>query len=270
MIAGDYAFYDKTMFALMILAAWDIIVAVCKKGKFSPEQIAVLERMGEDAAFPLYNFFGDLVMFFGTLPSGHPLTVIINSLANCLYMRYCYACLSPDGTAKDFKKNVSLMTYGDDNIMGVSKDCNWFNHTSIMNVLASIGITYTMADKNQPSIPYIHIDDCTFLKRSWRWDEDLGYYTAPLPEDSIIKSLMIGVQNRTNDPKYQAVVLIGDALFKYFDFGKEVFHAKTTMLRSLVHECNLGVYVEPHTFRSWEEIAESFVSKAKFADECFH
>jgi len=265
MAAGDYAFYDKSMFSLMILAAFDIIIAVCSKGKFSLDDLKILHGIAEDAAFPWYNFFGDLVEFLGTLPSGHPLTVILNSLANSLYMRYCYASVSPNGSAKDFKKYVSLMTYGDDNIMGISPECPWFNHTVIQNVLASVGITYTMADKEEVSRPYIHIDECTFLKRSWRWDPDLQDFTAPLPEDSIIKMLMIGVESKSITRKEAAITVIGDAVRAYFHFGREVFEVKKRMLRQLVEECELGLYVEEHTFPTWAELADSFDRKREGA-----
>jgi len=256
--AGDYAFYDKSMFSLMIQAAFDIIIAVCEAAGYSEEELRVLYGIKMDAAFPLYNFFGDLIEFLGTLPSGHPLTVVLNSLANCLYMRYCYASVSPSGTADDFKKHVALMTYGDDNIMGISTEAPWFNHTAIQNTLASIGITYTMADKEQESIPYIHIDDCTFLKRSWRWDADLCEYVGPLPEDSIAKSLMIGVESKSETRQNVAISNIANAMREYFLFGRELFEERKRMLEDIVMECNLQHYVVDSTFPSWEQLVEAF------------
>jgi len=78
--------------------------------------------IGYDTAFPVVNVNGDLVEFFGTNPSGHPLTVIVNSIVNSLYMRYAYCLINPQGkNCRHFKKNVNLMTYGDDNAMGVSR-----------------------------------------------------------------------------------------------------------------------------------------------------
>ena len=178
-------------------------------------------------------------------------------------MRYCYACLSPDGTAKDFKKNVSLMTYGDDNIMGVSKDCNWFNHTSIMNVLASIGITYTMADKNQPSIPYIHIDECTFLKRSWRWEEELQSYVCPLEEQSIHKSLTTWVPSKTIDKYNQMVAVISSANSEYFFYGKEVFNKHHAFFKRILQQQPYCAYVSTSTLPDWDALCQRFREASK-------
>jgi sulfate adenylyltransferase subunit 1 (EFTu-like GTPase family) len=69
-------------------------------------------------------------------------------------MRYCFIVLSEDKQCTSFKKSVSLMTYGDDNVMGVCKSIPWFNHTAIVEVLKSIGVEYTMADKESKSVPY--------------------------------------------------------------------------------------------------------------------
>lgn len=260
-VEGDFKHFDKTMFSLMILSAFDIIRAICAHGNFTPEELHAQACAGEDVAFAHYDFFGDLVMFFGSNPSGHPLTVLINGLANCLYMRYCFAVLSPDKSAKDFKDKVHLMTYGDDNIMGVSPECPWFNHTSIAAVLAGVGITYTMADKEAKSVPYVHMDTCSFLKRGWRWDVDLGAYCAPLEETSIIRSLMTVVESKTITPEAQAVETLASAQHEYFHYGREKFEEMTRLLKEVAVESGLENYLTDKTFRSWEEYRDLFWKK---------
>jgi hypothetical protein len=260
MVAGDYAAFDKSMPSTIILAAFDIIRRLCKQAGYSEAELRVVQGIAEDTAFPLVDLNGDLIEFYGSNPSGHPLTVIINGLANALYMRYCYAKLSPNGSAKDFKKHVALMTYGDDNIMGVSKDASFFNHTTIQMVLADAGITYTMADKETESIPYIHLKDCSFLKRTWRWDEDVKAYLAPLEEDSILKSLTIGVQSKTLSPEAQAVAVISSAICEYFFYGKKVFEEKRQMFKDIIAENKLEFYVTDTTLPMWEELNDRFQS----------
>jgi len=146
-IAGDYGKFDKRMIADFILAAFQIIAKVYEAAGFTPEEVREILCIGEDVAFPVVNLNGDLLEFFGTNPSGHPLTVVINSIVNSLYMRYCYTLLNPERTCATFKLNVHLFTYGDDNIMGASLSAPWFNHTNIQRILAGIGVDYTMADK---------------------------------------------------------------------------------------------------------------------------
>jgi hypothetical protein len=100
MVAGDYAAFDKSMPSTIILAAFDIIRRLCKQAGYSESDLKVVQGIAEDTAFPLVDLNGDLIEFYGSNPSGHPLTVIVNGLANALYMRYCYAKLSPEGNAK--------------------------------------------------------------------------------------------------------------------------------------------------------------------------
>lgn len=260
MVAGDYGAFDKTMPPTVILAAFDILKAMCKKAGYSQDDLNVVQGIAEDTAFPLVDFNGDLIEFFGSNPSGHPLTVIINSLANSLYMRYCYAILSNERTCKNFKRDVSLMTYGDDNVMGVSPSAEFFNHTAIQKVLADVGIRYTMADKESASVPYIPISDVSFLKRTFRWDNFLGVHLSPLEEASIIKSLTMIVQSKTITPEYQAVCVMSAACNEYFFYGEKVFERKRRMLLEIIRENGLEAYVERSTFPTYQQLVERFRS----------
>lgn len=259
-IAGDYGAYDKVMSPGIILAAYRVIYKICEKAGYSEKELRVLQGIAEDTAFPLMNMNGDLIEFYGSNPSGHPLTVIINCIAGSLYMRYCYAVLNPDGVScKNFKKHVKLMTYGDDNIMGVSKDISWFNHTSIMNALASVNITYTMADKEAESIPFINIEEASFLKRSWRYDEESKLYMCPLEEKSISKMLTIGVATK-EPPKKQALEIITAAISEYFFYGREKFENRRQFLISVAEKCKLLDYETENSFPSWEMLMRRFTS----------
>jgi hypothetical protein len=260
MVAGDYAKFDKRMSSLMIMASFDIIISICKAAGYSQEELQVVHGLAVDTAYPTVDFNGDLIEFYGSNPSGHPLTVIINGLANSLYMRYCYHILNPDNETKTFKQNVALMTYGDDNVMGVHPRVPFFNHTAIQNTLQKIDIKYTMADKEAESIPYIHIDNVSFLKRTWRYDRDIGFYVCPLEHDSIEKMLLINVQSRTITPEAQAIAVISTALREYFWYGKHVFNEKTHLMVELVSTCDLHIYVQESTFPTWEKLRDEFLA----------
>ena len=112
MVAGDYGKFDKRMISDFILASFEVIVGVYRAAGYNDEECRTIMCIGYDIAFPVCNMHGDLVEFFGSNPSGHPLTVIINSIANSLYMRYCYTVLNPKHTSCTFKQDVALMTYG--------------------------------------------------------------------------------------------------------------------------------------------------------------
>lgn len=262
-VAGDYSKFDKRMIARFVLAAFDVIIAVYRKAGFDDNELLQLQCIAEDTAFPLVNVNGDVVEFFGTNPSGHPLTVIINSIVNSLYMRYAYILANPEQECVTFRENVSLFTYGDDNIMGVSPACEWFNHTAIQSKLATIGVQYTMADKEADSVPFIHIDTCQFLKRSWRLDEDVGAYLCPLELESIHKMLTVWVPSGTLSPEAQMIDVISSANSEFFFYGREEFEKHHAFFKKMLALSPYCHYVREGTLPGWESLKQRFWKASK-------
>jgi hypothetical protein len=109
------------------------------------------------------------------IPSGFPLTVIINSIFNEILVRYCYkhimAVAKPEEPCLQnmFDKYIRLAVYGDDNLISVSPAISSiFNGSSIKEAMASFGVTITDGvDKLLPSIAFRPIQECDFLKRKF-------------------------------------------------------------------------------------------------------
>lgn len=259
MVAGDFSKYDKRMAALWILAAFEVISTVLRHAGRSDEDIAIVNGISRDIAFPLCDFNGDLVQFWGSNPSGHPLTVVINCIVNSLYMRYSWIENGYD--LADFKKKVALITYGDDNTMGISRDAPLFNHTSIQARLSEIGVVYTMADKDSASVPYIHIDDISFLKRGWRFEPEVNSYVAPLEEDSIFKMLTKGIPSSEVCPEMHGVNLLHNALKEYWYYGREIFNEKRKMFQEVIEECALQDYADI-PFATFDEIRNEYINNS--------
>lgn len=258
-VAGDYKAFDKRMSPVFILAAFDILHDLCElSGNYSDEDLRAIRGIAEDTAFPLVDFNGDLVQFYGSNPSGHPLTVIINSLVNSLYMRYAYRILNPRCEVSSFRSNVSLMTYGDDNIMSVSENAPWYNHTSVALAFKTMGIVYTMPDKEAESVPYIDISQASFLKRSWRMDADIGAFLAPLDHDSIEKMLMVWTRSKQISQEEQALAVITTAAREYFYYGHEVYSQKLSLLSDLLVKLDICDWILPDTFLTFEQLRKQF------------
>lgn len=260
MIAGDYGKFDKRMVAQFILAAFEVIANVLKQAGFNADERAIIECIAYDVAFPVVSIKGEILEFFGSNPSGQPLTVVINSLVNSLYMRYAYCGVRDDGRddCDDFKDNVALMTYGDDNAMGVSHAAPWFNHTAIQKELATIGVEYTMADKQAESVPFISIDEVSFLKRKWRWEPTLNAFAAPLEEESLLKSLTVWVPSRTVDKYAQMVAVISAANSEYFFHGRELFDERRSFFQRVLAEQPYSLYVGDSTLPDWDTLDKRF------------
>lgn len=263
MIAGDYAKFDKRMPANVILAAFDILIDICKRGGYSDDDLKVVRGIAYDTAFPTIDFHGDLIEFFGSNPSGHALTVIINDLANSLYMRYTFIALQPPGPKYRFKDVVKLLTYGDDNAMGVREGAPWFNHTAIQGVLGAAGIGYTMAEKEAVSVPYIPMSEVSFLKRVWRWEPAVRAHVAPLALDSMEKMLMVCVEKKNISPEHHAIQVVGTAVREYFFHGREVFEKMSAALHEAVWAAQLDLFVEDNTFPSWDQLVLDFEERSK-------
>lgn len=267
-VAGDYGKYDKHMTSDFILEAFKFIARIFERAGHSKKVLQTIMGIGTDTAFPLCNINADLIEFYGTNPSGHPLTVIVNSIVNSLYMRYVYKTLNPLNECTSFKKNVHLFTYGDDNIMGVARGADWFNHTAIQAALAKIGVEYTMAEKEAGSVPFISIDECQFLKRKWRFEPEVDAYLCPLDEASIIKSLTVWLPSSSIDEYKQMVAVMSSACCEYFFYGRETFERHRTFFLSLTAEFPYSVYVIESTFPTWAELVDRFHRASEPAEVC--
>lgn len=279
-VAGDYSKFDKRMSAMLILLAFEILIDLCKiSGNYTDDDVKILWGIAYDTAFPNVDFNGDLVEFYGSNPSGHPLTVIINGLVNSLYVRYCYLNLNPNKDLSNFKDLVKLMTYGDDNIMGISPTIPWFNHTAISRFLGSVDIGYTMADKEAESVPYINIKDATFLKRGWRFDDDVGGWLCPLDHESIEKSLMVCVRSKSLWAGEQNVEIVSSAMREYFFYGRDIYEQKKILFLNMLNNVNcshcnpvlgehkIAFHIKESTFPEWRSFYDKFHSYALIADD---
>jgi hypothetical protein len=259
LIAGDFKAFDKKMSCALMQEAFRVIMEVSKaSGNFDDDDLRVLQGIAWDTSFPLVDFNGDLVRFYGSNPSGHPLTVIINGLCNSLYMRYCYYLLNPKEEVESFRENVALMTYGDDNAMNVSPRIDFYTHTAIQSEFAKLGITYTMADKEAQSVPFISMEDCSFLKRKWRFNTTTCAFDAPLDEESIEKSLTVWVRSKNVLPQEQAVDIVSSALREYFFYGREKFEEKRNLFQQMLHDLDLTLYMKESTLPTYDSLIEKW------------
>ena len=172
----------------------------------------------------------------GSNPSGHPLTVVINSVVNSLYLRYCWYAIAKEKRwwkTPLFGDKVSAMTYGDDNIMTVAEGYDDFNHTAIADQLAKVSIKYTMADKDAESVPFISLSEASFLKHYAVWDEELNLYRSPIENDSIAKMLHTHLKSKILSMEQSSAEAIQNAALKYFEFGREVYTLRKSQLEEV-------------------------------------
>jgi hypothetical protein len=248
-IAGDYAKFDGRMSPQFMLAAFKLMIKLAEKsGNYDTEDLFIMRGIATEISYPTYDYFGTLVQFMGSNPSGHPLTVVVNSFVNSLYLRYCwYAIAKEKGWWKVplFNTKVSAMTYGDDNIMTVAKGYDEYNHTAIADQLAKVSIKYTMADKDAESVPFINLSDASFLKHFAVWDDELGLYRSPVEEDSIAKMLHTHLKSKILSMEQSSAEAVQNVALKYFEFGREVYTERVAQLEQVARDSGIQGYVGP-------------------------
>lgn len=260
-IAGDYKSFDKMMTPQEIESVFNILLSIMAAHGWSEEDLLIARGLSVDVIYPLSNCFGTLVEFFGSNPSGGPLTTPINSINNIqklmmatMYLEDVYGIRQVD--YDNFMDSaLSLLTYGDDNIM--SSRFNWLTHTSISRAFSEMGIQYTMADKRSESIPFIDIQEADFLKRRFIvGTHGSNTVAAPLDRKSIIKSLTVCVKSRAIAFETQNAAIIDSANREFFQYGKVVFEAEREFLLFLLRKHGLEAHLPTGKLATYEEIYE--------------
>jgi len=260
--AGDYQAFDKTMCPAIVLEAFRVLLALAKRAGYNDEELLIMNAMSYDIAFPVVNLDGDIVMVYGMNPSGHPLTVTINCIVNCLLLRMAFIYYNPDLNFKDY---VHLATYGDDNIFGVRDGCD-FNHTLLSDFLAKQGIIYTMADKETVSVPFIHISEGTFLKRSFVFSEPHDCIVGPLDIASIHRSLLHVIPSKAQCKAEQLVAQMNTNLLHLSLHSQDLFDYWRDFFVRMITKYELSPFLGKHGLFTWEYLLSRF-KKDCLADE---
>jgi len=248
-IAGDYQAFDGKMSPEFILLSFKAMIQLAERsGKYDSDDLMIMKGIATEIAYPTYDYFGTILQFYGSNPSGHPLTVVVNSVVNSLYMRYTYYAIARDKRwwrVPQFNNVVSMMTYGDDNIMTVKKGYDDFNHTAIAAEYDKVGIVYTMAEKEAKSVPFINLKDASFLKHFAVWDEELKLYRSPVEETSIAKMLHAHLESDVLSMEQSSAEAISNVALKYFECGRDVYTKKVAQLEQVAQESGIKFYMEP-------------------------
>jgi hypothetical protein len=221
-VAGDFSGFDKTQIAEFLWAVLGVINIWYDDGKINSRIRTVL---WSDVVNSIHLFEGSFLQWIKSLPSGHPLTVIINSIIHEMYVQYGYVLLHPQGLhgLQFFRDFVEIQTYGDDGVYSISDVIvPWFNQITLTQALATIGLTYTDELKSETLVPYRKLSEVTFLKRGFRYEKLLGRYVAPLSLDTILE--MPYWTKEGPAPQEITEDNVNTALMELSLHGEEVFH----------------------------------------------
>lgn len=148
----------------------------------------IRSRLWAEITNPKVFFEGELYEWFSSMPSGNPMTAIVNTMTNQIYFRMSWQFAGLDW--KVFNANVYVIVIGDDNVFCVSIEYRpYFNELLLPDLMDMCGMIYTTELKAAATVPFRKLTEVEFMKRSFRFDRSLGRWVAPLREESIIETL---------------------------------------------------------------------------------
>jgi len=264
---GDYSKYDKEMMAFVIMAIFDGIIdfQMANCSEFTPDDKLVMRGVAYDIAFAFVNFNGDLVSFLRNNPSGHLLTVIINSICGSVYLRFgfMHATKRPVSQFRDYVRPV---TYGDDVVVAVHPVIKHeFNFTTYQTALAEFGMKFTPASKTGESYFFRARDELDFLKRSFAQHEDLKRFVAPLAMKSIYKSLVTGVSSNSITAEKQIIQVMSSAWRETYMHGRVIFNEFAALVQRVIRYHHLEMYVGKNDFPSYETLTRYYLGDGSTA-----
>lgn len=181
-IAGDFSSFDGSEQPDLHHILFDVIAKwyAWDEDHNIARKILFLDLTNSIHLGGLKNNRKTLYMWLKCLPSGHPLTCIINTMYNMVAFRWCFIKLCP---GLNFEEHVRAAYFGDDNLHGISDDvCQMFNQMTITQQMKVLGLTYTNSQKGDSTEAYTSFEEVDILKRKFRLEKigDRKFYVAPL------------------------------------------------------------------------------------------
>lgn len=142
----------------------------------------------------------DVLMWAKSLPSGHPLTSIINSIYNLTIFHMAWNRLCPHALRGMFYQYCYIIVLGDDNLQNIAASVvPWWNQTTITQAMAGLHMKYTDEGKLGGVVPLTRpLQDCSFCKRTFR--NTPFFVVGPIELDSILWAPYV-VRQSAVDPR---------------------------------------------------------------------
>jgi hypothetical protein len=213
-LAGDFSGFDKSQIPQIL---WSLVDRINEWYDDGPEN-AQIRRVLWLEVVNSRHVGGDgsksdvLYAWHKSLPSGHPLTTVINSFYNLTALACCWYEWAnkhmPFDIWRSYRFHVKCIVYGDDNLISVSDTVRLFaepfDQRAVTKYMALIGLDYTSEKKDGSEFSYRPITEVEFLKRSFN-PVTCGKttYLPTLRLESVIKSVLwtrnkLGVEDINN------------------------------------------------------------------------
>lgn len=232
-VAGDFGNFDGTLLLQIIDQIGLMINDWYDDG---PKNRQIRSILWKELSNSIHIEEDNLYFWTHGHPSGHPLTAILNSVYNSVVCRIVFIMCAREAnltmTMKDFRSNVSMISYGDDNVLNISPNViSFFNQNTMSEMFSKIGMEYTDELKNSSvlTVPFRFLDDISFLKRKFRYDSDRKCYTAPL-EYGVCMEMINWIRGEL-DPVEACIVNCQTSAMELSLHGQDIFEQSVSLIK---------------------------------------
>lgn len=259
----DFEKWDKRMLSAFQQKLNEVILSRCQ---FNDRDFKIAEFLLNSVFMTPCVVVDETYITTHSLASGGGLTAEYNSWIHKMYTAYCFCNLyfeqfSKVPTLYDYINNVENVAYGDDGLNGVSDGVkSWFNGISVSREMAKIGLAATNEVKGAFDYETRGIEECSFLKRQFRFHYGLGRIVAPLDLKSVKSTLNFVKDDFRNEELTRT---------KLQNFQREIFLHESQysdLLDQAVSYCKLVDF--PFTPLTQEYLSKLYTSGC-FADLLF-
>lgn len=244
-VAGDFEGFDASQHQRLLEACLEVLIELSRRFLGATEEDILIMRVLGVSLVNSVHIMEDLVYeWTHSLPSGHYLTAIINSIFVNIAFGCCFCLYKKKNSykiARSFWSKCGICAYGDDHLVSIPLSEENFNQFTIPKFMAKLGLSYTLEDKeSQVLTEFRSITEVTYLKRSFLFDKELNRYICPLNLNTVLEFPMWN--HRCPDPIAQTIVELEKCLEELSLHTEEVWNQNVEKLIQCGRE--LGYYTD--------------------------
>jgi hypothetical protein len=249
---GDFTHLDASESVQFLTAALSVM-----DGWYGDDHGRVREVLFEDVKNSLHVQGSTTYEWLQSNPSGQFSTSVVNTIIVHILFRAVWVEVHGGNvdSLSSFDDHVYVCVVGDDNITNVSDEkAPLFNQVSFAEVASRYGFKYTPASKNGVYVPTTTLEECTFLKRKFRYCHVAQRTVAPLELSVILE--MPYWRKKGASPVTTTLQILETSYMELALHGKEVFDLWFPRMRSAAQR-TFGVLSEKASWKDYLTVATS-------------
>lgn len=213
---GDYESFDTGIPFDIAWASASVEHNVLKHFGYNALALTIVRGILSDMLFPFVEMCKDLFMVPGLQPSGKYGTAEQNCIRNVMMLMYAWYSIV--GLDVDFFENNLPRVYGDDLLNAVKAAFKVLFSNKVYRdfVNKEYGMGYTSANKLDDIEEHTKIEDMSFLKRKFKYHNELNRIMAPLHWDTLYKMLQWFIPSNFQSEQEQMIDTLRSFLWELY------------------------------------------------------